>query len=56
MDFDVVPEKDPLFCIERIKMPYNNEDQNLNNYLFIILKVETLFFSKLSKIQFSRSL
>ena len=56
MDFDVVPEKDPLFCIERIKMPYNNEDHDLNNYLFIILKVVSFFFSKLSKIQFSRSL
>lgn len=37
MDFAVVLEKDPLFCIKRTKMPYSNEDQNFNNYFFIIL-------------------
>lgn len=32
MGFGVAPEKDPLFYKERTKMPYNNEDQNFNNY------------------------
>lgn len=32
MDFDVVPERYPLFYKERTKMSYSNEGQNLNSY------------------------